>query len=116
MAKDWSHGEVLKAIFPLLDGKDLIACMLVCRQWRDVARDDYLWKCICARRWPSFCKRPHPTLSYHKLFITFSRPPRPQPLLRQGYHSMTWSSTLIYGLKSSCCSLRQSPGLYSGWA
>lgn len=81
MAKDWSHGEVLKAIFPLLDGKDLIACMLVCRQWRDIAKDDYFWKCICARRWPSICKRPPPSLSYHKLFVTFSKPQRPQPLL-----------------------------------
>ncbi|KAG1359536.1 F-box protein [Cocos nucifera] len=81
MTKDWLHGEVLKAVFPLLDGRDLASCMLVCRQWRDIARDDYFWKCVCAKRWPSICKRPPPALSYYKLFLTFSRPRRPQPLL-----------------------------------
>ncbi|THU63529.1 hypothetical protein C4D60_Mb01t16750 [Musa balbisiana] len=73
MTRDWLHGEVLKAVFPLLDGKDLASCMLVCRQWRDIARDEYLWKCICAKRWPSICKRPPPAISYYKLFVTFSR-------------------------------------------
>jgi hypothetical protein len=41
--------EVLRAVFPLLDGKDLVFCMLVCRQWHEIAKDDYFWKCICAR-------------------------------------------------------------------
>ncbi|KAJ6847031.1 F-box protein isoform X1 [Iris pallida] len=81
MTRDWSHGEVLKAVFPLLDGDDLCSCMCVCRQWRDVAQDDHLWKCICSRRWPSICKKPPPSLSYHKLFVTFSPPRQPQPLL-----------------------------------
>ncbi|CAM6103618.1 unnamed protein product [Calypogeia fissa] len=45
--------EVLKAVFPLLAGQDLGACMCVCKRWRDVASDDYLWKQLCARRWPS---------------------------------------------------------------
>lgn len=81
MARDWSYGEVLKAVFPLLDGEDLCSCMLVCHQWRDISRDDYLWKCICAKRWPSICKKPPPACNYYKLFLTFSAPPRPQPLL-----------------------------------
>lgn len=81
MTKDWLCGEVLKAVFPLLDGKDLALCMLVCRQWRDIARDDYFWKCACAKRWPSICKRSLPALSYYQLFLTFSRTQRPQPLL-----------------------------------
>ncbi|KAI4375278.1 hypothetical protein MLD38_013166 [Melastoma candidum] len=64
--------EVLKAVFPFLDGIDLTSCMAVCKQWRDIARDDYLWKCLCARRWPSACKRPTPpTVSYYKLYQTF---------------------------------------------
>lgn len=64
--------EVLKAIFPLLDGIDLASCMIVCKQWRDVAQDDYFWKCLCARRWPSICKRPSPpTVTYYKLYQTF---------------------------------------------
>ncbi|XP_043707513.1 F-box protein At5g39250-like [Telopea speciosissima] len=64
-----TYGEALKVVFPLLDGKDLASCMCVCKQWRDFARDDYFWKCLCAKRWPSICKRPTPPpLSYHKLF------------------------------------------------
>lgn len=63
---------ILKAVFPLLDGVDLASCMLVCKQWRDIAQDDYLWKCLCARRWPSLCKRPSPsTMTYYKLYGTF---------------------------------------------
>lgn len=74
MTKDLSFGEVLKVVFPLLDGKDLASCMRVCRQWRDIARDDYFWKCVCAKRWPSICRRPSPPMSsYHKLFQTFSK-------------------------------------------
>lgn len=64
--------EVLKAVFPLLEGIDLASCMVVCKQWRDLARDDYFWKCLCAKRWPSICKRPNPpTVSYCKLYQTF---------------------------------------------
>lgn len=64
--------EVLKAVFPLLDGVDLASCMAVCKQWKDIAQDDYFWKCLCAKRWPSICKRPNPpTLTYYKLYQTF---------------------------------------------
>ncbi|XP_021766480.1 F-box protein At5g39250-like [Chenopodium quinoa] len=72
---------VLKAVFPLLDGVDLASCMLVCKQWRDIAQDDYLWKCLCARRWPSLCKRPSPsTVTYYKLYGTFYKRRRHQAL------------------------------------
>ncbi|KAL5987812.1 hypothetical protein ACLOJK_035566 [Asimina triloba] len=82
MTRDESYGEVLKVVFPLLDGKDLASCMWVCRQWRDIARDDYFWKCLCAKRWPSICKRPSSQItSYHKLFQTFSKRPRSRTLL-----------------------------------
>ncbi|MQL88479.1 hypothetical protein Taro_021045 [Colocasia esculenta] len=82
MTKDWALGEVLKAVFPLLDGDDLASCMLVCRLWRDVARDDYFWKCACAKKWPSIYKRQlAPALNHHKLFLTFTKHHRPQPLL-----------------------------------
>lgn len=68
-----AYEEVLKAVFPLLEGRDLASCMGVCKQWREVARDDYFWKCVCARRWPSVCERPSPpTVSYFKLFRTFN--------------------------------------------
>ncbi|KAM7267698.1 hypothetical protein ACFE04_009864 [Oxalis oulophora] len=64
--------EVLKAVFPFLDGVDLASCMLVCKQWRDTARDDYFWKCVCSKRWPSIKKRSNPpTTSYYKLYQTF---------------------------------------------
>lgn len=64
--------EVMKAIFPLLDGVDLASCMVVCKQWRDVAQDDYFWKCLCAKRWPSVCKQPtSPSVTYQKLYQTF---------------------------------------------
>lgn len=67
-----SSEEVLKVVFPLLDGQDLSSCMMVCKQWRDIARDDYFWKCLCAKRWPSICKQPKPpTVTYHKLYRTF---------------------------------------------
>ncbi|GAB4827373.1 hypothetical protein Ancab_034259 [Ancistrocladus abbreviatus] len=66
--------EVLKAVFPLLEGTDLASCMLVCKQWRHVAQDDYLWKCLCAKRWPSICKRvPPPTETFYKLYRTFCK-------------------------------------------
>ncbi|GAB2212429.1 hypothetical protein Droror1_Dr00020394 [Drosera rotundifolia] len=70
--------EVLKVVFPQLDGKDLASCMLVSKQWRDVAQDDYLWKCLCAKRWPSICKRPQPpTMNFYNLYRTFyKRRPR----------------------------------------
>ncbi|XP_071915250.1 F-box protein At5g39250-like isoform X1 [Coffea arabica] len=64
--------EILKAVFPLLEGADLAKCMVVNKQWREIAQDDYFWKCLCAKRWPSICKRPQPpTVTYHKLFKTF---------------------------------------------
>ncbi|MED6107595.1 hypothetical protein PIB30_095145 [Stylosanthes scabra] len=66
--------EVLKAVFPLLDGVDLASCMAVSKQWRDIASDDYLWKCLCSKRWPSMCKRPNPpSVTYYKLYQTFCR-------------------------------------------
>ncbi|CAN8273175.1 unnamed protein product [Cochlearia groenlandica] len=68
--------EVLKNVFPLLEGEDLAACLCVNKQWRDIASDDFYWKCQCAKRWPSLCKRrvdkPH-TETYYKLFQTFSK-------------------------------------------
>ncbi|GKU97330.1 hypothetical protein SLEP1_g10492 [Rubroshorea leprosula] len=69
-----SYEEVLKAVLPLLDGRDLASCMVVCKQWRDIAGDDYFWKCACAKRWPSVCKQPNPpTTTYYKLYQTFYR-------------------------------------------
>ncbi|KAJ8750260.1 hypothetical protein K2173_014175 [Erythroxylum novogranatense] len=77
-----ANEEVLKAVFPLLDGVDLASCMVVCKQWRDIAKDDYLWKCACAKRWPSICKRPNPsTLTYHELYKTFYKRKNHQSLL-----------------------------------
>lgn len=66
--------EIIKAVFPFLEGPDLATCMSVCKQWRDIARDDYLWKCLCGARWPSICKNPSPpSETYYKLFKTFYR-------------------------------------------
>ncbi|KAJ4826315.1 hypothetical protein Tsubulata_004077 [Turnera subulata] len=77
-----SYEEILKAVFPSLDGVDLASCMLVCKQWRDVAQDDYFWKCLCAKRWPSICKRPiPPTGSYYKLYQKFHKRQHYQTLL-----------------------------------
>lgn len=76
-----SQDEVLKAVFPLLDGLDLASCMLVCKQWKDVAQDDYFWKCLCAKRWPSICKsRSPPIVTYHKLYKTFHKRQHRRPL------------------------------------
>ncbi|XP_054808502.1 F-box protein At5g39250-like [Prosopis cineraria] len=75
--------EVMKAVFPLLEGIDLASCMIVCKQWRDLARDDYFWKCLCAKRWPSISKRPNPpTVSYYKLYQSFYKRRRQKTLLR----------------------------------
>ncbi|XP_071711555.1 F-box protein At5g39250-like [Rutidosis leptorrhynchoides] len=66
-----SSDEILKVVFPLLEGPDLASCMAVCKQWLHVAQDDYFWKCLCAKRWPSTCKKPSPPVTYYKLFKTF---------------------------------------------
>ncbi|KAI5665719.1 hypothetical protein M9H77_15572 [Catharanthus roseus] len=64
--------EILKAVFPFLEGTDLANCMLVCKQWQEIAQDDYFWKCLCAKRWPSVCRQPcPPTVTYYKLFQKF---------------------------------------------
>ncbi|KAJ6683991.1 hypothetical protein OIU85_007664 [Salix viminalis] len=77
-----SYAEILKAVFPLLDGADLASCMAVCKQWRDIAQDDYFWKLLSAKRWPSICKRPNPpTVTYYKLYQTFYKHQRQQTLL-----------------------------------
>ncbi|KAF5754953.1 putative F-box domain-containing protein [Helianthus annuus] len=65
--------EMLKVVFPLLEGPDLAACMSVCKQWQQLAQDDYFWKCLCAKRWPSTCKNPSPPITYRKLFKTFHK-------------------------------------------
>lgn len=73
--------EVMKVVFPLLEGVDLASCMVVCKQWRDLARDDYFWKCLCVKRWPSICKRPNPpTVSYYKLYQSFYKRQHHKPL------------------------------------
>ncbi|KAG6398380.1 hypothetical protein SASPL_139838 [Salvia splendens] len=79
---EMSAEEILKVVFPLLEGRDLATCMSVCKQWREIAQDDYLWKCLCANRWPSVCKQSSPPiLSYHKLFKSFYKRKRNRPLL-----------------------------------
>lgn len=77
-----SYDEVLKAVFPFLDGTDLASCMAVCKQWREIAKDDYFWKCLCARKWPSICKRPNSfSVTYYKLYQTFRKRQQRQALL-----------------------------------
>lgn len=77
-----SCDEILKAVFPLLDNTDLVTCMLVCKHWHEIACDDYFWKCLCAKRWPSICKQSSPpTATYHKLFKTFYKRQRNKTLL-----------------------------------
>jgi hypothetical protein len=84
--------EVLKLFFPLLNGADLAACMCVSKSWRQLAKDDYLWKRLCAQRWPSTCHSQGSSLAigesrgYHKLFTSFSQKrqrsrPMPAPKL-----------------------------------
>ncbi|KAJ4791582.1 F-box protein [Rhynchospora pubera] len=100
----WFYNEALKVVFPLLDSKDLASCMLVCRQWRDIASDDYIWKCICTQKWPSITKKPPFGTTYHRLFVTFCKPPLqpPLPLARLSLNDLVfyidlWSDkTLIY--------------------
>lgn len=77
-----SYNEILKDVFPLLDGIDLASCMGVSKQWRDIAQDDYFWKCLCSKRWPSICKRPSaPTVTYYKLYKTFYKRQNQKKLL-----------------------------------
>uniref|UniRef100_A0A0E0KF67 F-box domain-containing protein n=1 Tax=Oryza punctata TaxID=4537 RepID=A0A0E0KF67_ORYPU len=106
--------EVLKAVFPLLDGKDLVFCMLVCRQWREIAKDDYFWKCICARKWPSICKQPPSDANYQKLYLTFSKPRKPQhlPVPKLTFEDLVFyidmwlDGSLIFSQAVSGCILR----------
>lgn len=89
MAEGWCSEEVLKGIFPLMNGVDLASCMCVCTRWRDLARDDYFWKDLCAKRWPSICKtKGSPPIGvsrgYHKLYTSLckrQRSPLPAPRL-----------------------------------
>ncbi|KAJ4960702.1 hypothetical protein NE237_020612 [Protea cynaroides] len=69
-----AHEEALRLVFPLLNGRDLASCMQVCKHWRDVAGDDYFWKCLCAKRWPSIMRR-HipPPESYREFFQMFAK-------------------------------------------
>lgn len=82
--------EVLKVVFPLLSGPDLAACMRVSKQWNFLSKDDFLWKNLCAQKWPSTCQGRGPlaigeSRSYRKLFTSFIRrkrkPPMPAPKL-----------------------------------
>lgn len=101
MNNEWSYGsEVLKLIFPLLDGSDLLNCMLVSHQWKDIATDDYLWKCICIQKWPSVSKRSFsPTLTYHQHFVNFSKKQLQKPLLppRLSLEDLEFYIDLWYG-------------------
>ncbi|AES77640.1 F-box protein At5g39250 isoform X1 [Medicago truncatula] len=82
MGHQMESEEVLKAVFPLLEGVDLASCMAVCKQWNDIAKDDFFWKCMCANRWPSICKRPNPlTETYYKLYKTFHKRQQRRTLL-----------------------------------
>ena len=106
--------EVLKSVFPLLDGKDLVFCMLVCRQWREIAKDDYFWKCICSRKWPSICKQPPSDTNYQRLYLTFSQPqkmhnlPVPKLIFEDlvFYIDMWLEGSLIFSQAISGCTLR----------
>ncbi|KAK2413097.1 F-box protein [Trifolium repens] len=74
--------EVLKVVFPLLEGVDLASCMGVCKQWNDIAKDDFFWKCQCAKRWPSICKQSNPPIeSYYKLYKSFHKRQQHKTLL-----------------------------------
>ncbi|KAJ4960833.1 hypothetical protein NE237_020743 [Protea cynaroides] len=71
--------EALRIVFPLLNGTDLVSCMLVCKQWRDIGEEDYFWKCLCVKHWPSICKSSTPLpRSYRELFQMFSKRCRPR--------------------------------------
>ncbi|CAA0828374.1 F-box protein [Striga hermonthica] len=76
------NDEILKLVFPLLEGVDLVTCSSVCKQWREIARDDYFWKCLCAKKWPSTCKKSSPltSSSYQKLYKTFHKRRHVRPL------------------------------------
>ncbi|XP_073277511.1 F-box protein At5g39250-like isoform X2 [Primulina huaijiensis] len=77
-----SCDEILKAVFPLLDSTDLVTCMLVCKHWQEIALDDYFWQCLCAKKWPSICKRSSPpSETCYKLFKTFFKRQRGKALL-----------------------------------
>ncbi|KAF9591534.1 hypothetical protein IFM89_004588 [Coptis chinensis] len=77
-----AYAEILKAVFPFLEGNDLASCMQVCKLWRDIASDDYFWKCICTKRWPSIGKKPSDSsMTYHKFFLTFSKRHKRRTLL-----------------------------------
>ncbi|KAI3505513.1 hypothetical protein L1887_27644 [Cichorium endivia] len=66
-----SSNDMLKAVFMQLEGTDLAACMGVCKKWGNVAEDDYLWKCLCVKKWPSTCKNTSSHATYRKIFKAF---------------------------------------------
>ncbi|KAI3690269.1 hypothetical protein L2E82_48248 [Cichorium intybus] len=67
-----SSNDMLKAVFMQLEGTNLAVCMGVCKQWVNVDEDDYLWKCLCVKKWPS---------TYGSLHFSESAP---GPALRDG--------------------------------
>ena len=91
MAEGWCSEEVLKAVFPLMNGKDLALCMCVCTRCRDLAKDDYFWKNLCANKWPSICKtKGSPPIGafqgYHKLYMSLcKRRSSPLPVTRLSF-------------------------------
>ena len=92
--------EVLNLIFSLLEDVDLASCMAVCNQWRDVARDDYLWKCLCAKRWPSICKRSTISGTYYKLYRNLYERPKSRFLTpRLSFDDLEFF-LLIFGAKT----------------
>ncbi|KAH8947662.1 hypothetical protein BDL97_11G054500 [Sphagnum fallax] len=91
------------------DTSDLAACMCVSKSWRQLAKDDYLWKRLCAQRWPSTCHSQGSSLAigesrgYHKLFTSFSQKrqrSRPMPAPKLTFHDLEFYVDIWEGTSS----------------
>ncbi|KAJ4976750.1 hypothetical protein NE237_001856 [Protea cynaroides] len=72
------HRDILVAILNRLDGRSLGVAACVCRQWRSLARHDWLWENIC---FPYVSPRPYDVRSvvtalggYRRLYMVCLRP------------------------------------------
>jgi hypothetical protein len=45
------RGVLTGYVFPFLGPKSLLRCALVCKEWKEAADEDHLWRTLCGRKW-----------------------------------------------------------------
>lgn len=87
--------ELVTHIFSFLDGHNLALLWLVCRAWRALAMEDWLWREACIRRWRSF-ETDEENL-WQLLYRSLNRKTHPSPwraMYRRIAHRRRWCCRL----------------------